>query len=172
MIQNLSNVKDGNFPGLNTESFRLIILLCVRIEMIENCIFCRIISGDEPGHIVYRDADVIGFFPKYMEVKGHTLIVPTKHFRDIFELPDDVGSAVMRLSKELGLHYREAIGSDGVNLMNASGKSSQQSVFHFHFHLLPRFEDDHLNTWPRLPGWTGDIAELKSLLELKSSKDT
>lgn len=135
--------------------------------MSQDCIFCKIISGDEPAHIVYRNADVIAFFPRCMAVKGHTLIVPTEHFRDIFELPDDVGATIIRVSKELGFHYRKAFGLDGMNLMNASGKASQQSVFHFHFHLLPRFEDDQLDTWPKLPGWTGDIAELKSLLEIK-----
>ena len=134
--------------------------------MSENCIFCRIISGIEPAKLVYRDANVIAFFPRSMQVKAHTLIIPVHHYTDIFDMPEDISSELMRVSRHLGLHYNEKLGSEGINLMNASGKAAQQSIFHFHFHLLPRFSDDGLDTWPKLPTWEGNSMELLKILKV------
>ena len=86
-----------------------------------------------------------------MEVYGHTLIVPKFHCADIYDAPMEALAAVAECGKELAAAYRAKIGATGVNLLHASGKDGEQSVFHFHTHLLPRFPDDGLSTWPRLP---------------------
>ena len=86
-----------------------------------------------------------------MEVYGHTLIVPKFHCEDIYAAPDEVLAAVAKCGKELAVVYRAKIGATGVNLLHASGMDGEQSVFHFHTHLLPRFAGDGLSTWPRLP---------------------
>ena len=94
---------------------------------------------------------MICFLPIDVEVYGHTLIVPKRHYADLYDISPKDLCELAKAAKKLTLNYKKKIGSTGVNLMNASGKDAQQSVFHFHFHLLPRFKDDGLNTWPDLP---------------------
>ena len=134
--------------------------------MSEDCEFCKIVSGFEPEKIVYRDDDVICFFPRTQYSKGHTLVAPTAHYTDIFDIPNNISACVMNTVKVIGQHYRKAIGCEGINLMHASGVAAQQSVFHFHMHIMPRFTDDNLNTMPHVQKWEGDSVELWKLLKV------
>ena len=126
----------------------------------KNCIFCRIIKKEVPAIIVYEDKDVICFLPNKIEVYGHTLIVPKKHYVDLYDIPEEILCKLNTVAKKLTLAYKKKINATGVNLMHASGKDGQQSVFHFHFHLLPRFKNDGLNTWPKLPKINIDADDL------------
>jgi histidine triad (HIT) family protein len=125
-----------------------------------NCIFCQIINKQAPAWIVYEDEDVICFLPQKVEVYGHTLIVPKQHYVDLYDIPENVLCDLVKVAKKLTLVYKEKINATGANLMHASGVDGQQSVFHFHFHLLPRFKDDRLDTWPKLPKVKIDKDEL------------
>ena len=116
-----------------------------------NCIFCKIINKKEPAKIIYEDKDVICFLPNKVEVYGHTLIAPKKHYVDLYDISEDILSKLVRVAKKLTLSYQKKINATGANLMHASGIDGEQSVFHFHFHLLPRFKNDGLSTWPKLP---------------------
>jgi len=116
-----------------------------------NCIFCKIINKKEPAKIIYEDKDVICFLPNKVEVYGHTLIASKKHYVDLYDIPEDILSKLVRVAKKLTLSYQKKINATGANLMHASGIDGEQSVFHFHFHLLPRFKNDGLSTWPKLP---------------------
>ncbi|MFH0805417.1 MAG: HIT domain-containing protein [Patescibacteria group bacterium] len=116
-----------------------------------NCIFCKIINKKEPAKIIYEDKDVICFLPNKVEVYGHTLIASKKHYVDLYDIPEDILSKLVRVAKKLTLSYRKKINATGANLIHASGIDGEQSVFHFHFHLLPRFKNDGLSTWPKLP---------------------
>jgi histidine triad (HIT) family protein len=132
----------------------------------KNCIFCKIIKGKEPARIVYEDKDVICFLPKTIQVYGHTLIVPKKHYKDLYDIPEKLLSKLTITAKKLTLAYKKKIGATGVNLLHASGKDGQQSVFHLHFHLFPRFKNDKLDTWPKLPKIKVDPDELVGKLKL------
>jgi histidine triad (HIT) family protein len=132
----------------------------------ENCIFCKIIKGKEPARIVYEDKDVICFLPKTIQVYGHTLIVPKKHYQDLYDISEKLLSKLVITAKKLTLAYKKKIGATGVNLLHASGKDGQQSVFYFHFHLFPRFKNDRLDTWPKLPKIKVDPDELVKKLKL------
>lgn len=110
-----------------------------------NCVICAIVAGSIPAWVVYRDADVICFLPKVMNAYGHTLIAPTTHYADIYTTLVHSLEKVMAAAQKLALHYATQIGSSGVNLLHASGASAQQSVFHLHFHLILRFEQDGLD---------------------------
>lgn len=141
--------------------------------MSEKCIFCRIVAGEEVAEIVWRDGNVTCFFPRTKYVKGHTLIVPNRHFENIFDMPAETSSALMGAAKFLSVRYRNILGCDGINLMHASGKAAQQSVFHFHIHLVPRFNNDGLDSMPSMPRWNGDRAILYEVLrDGFSGKDT
>jgi histidine triad (HIT) family protein len=131
-----------------------------------NCIFCKIIKGKEPARIIYEDKDVICFLPKTIQVYGHTLIVPKKHYKDLYDIPEKLLSKLIITAKKLTLAYRKKIGATGANLLHASGKDGQQSVFHFHFHLFPRFKNDKLDTWPKLPKIKIDPDELLERLKI------
>lgn len=128
--------------------------------MYNDCAFCKIISGQQNARVVYRNDDAIAFFPLEMNAKGHIIIAPTKHFTDLFNISESGLSSLMKTVSFLSKHCRHQLKANGVNIIHASGKAAQQSVFHFHFHLLPRFNDDKLNAWPELQKWSGELDEL------------
>lgn len=118
--------------------------------MSSDCVFCDVVQKKIPSYLVYENTDVICFFPTKMEAYGHTIVAPKKHFVDIYDIPEDVLLSVLLAAQKLAAHYKEQINATGVNILHASGKGSQQSVKHFHLHLLPRFENDGLDAWPNL----------------------
>lgn len=131
-----------------------------------DCIFCQIIEKKAPAKIIYENENVICFLPKNVEVYGHTLVVPKKHYADLYDIPADILCDLIKTAQKLTVEYKQKINATGMNLIHASGKDAQQSVFHFHFHLLPRFKDDELNTWPNLPKIKIDIDELWEKLRI------
>ncbi len=130
-----------------------------------DCVFCLIIERKAPATVVYEDETVMGFFPlpEGRLADGHVLVVPKRHSVDLFETDDAQLSAVMIGIRHVGDGIRAALGATGVNVLNASGPNSDQSVFHLHFHVVPRWEDDGLHTWPKgksAHSVTGDSASL------------
>lgn len=130
-----------------------------------DCIFCQIIAGDVPATVVYEDADVLGFFPlpEGRLAEGHVLVVPKRHSADLFDTDEHDLAAVMRGIRRVSDGIRAALGASGVNVLNASGPGSDQSVFHLHVHVVPRCGDDMLKTWPEGTSAhriTGDAATL------------
>lgn len=116
-----------------------------------NCKFCQIVNREIPSWIIYENEKVICFLPEKLEVYGHTIVAPKQHYVDLYDVPDGILCELIKVSKKLTMSYKEKINATGMNVMLASGVDAQQSVFHFHIHLLPRFKDDKLNTWPTLP---------------------
>jgi len=112
-----------------------------------NCIFCRIINKEVPGTFVYEDNDVAAIIPKEQVSPGHTLVIPKNHYTDVFDIDDEVLRNVASVSKKLSKDIITTTDYTSVNLLNASGKDAQQSVFHFHLHIVPRKENDGLDLW-------------------------
>jgi histidine triad (HIT) family protein len=106
------------------------------------------------------------FLPLEVEAFGHTVIAPKAHYADLFNLPVEVLACVLAVIQKVALRYQTAIGATGINLLHASGVASQQSVPHLHFHLIPRFEDDGLDAWPKFPGTQHGKDELLKKLRL------
>jgi len=117
----------------------------------DTCVFCKIIHKEIPWYIVYENDIVIAILPKDMEVYGHTLIIPKWHYQNIYDIPENVLAELIMVTKKLAIDYKRTIGATWINIWHASGKDAQQTVSHFHFHLLPRFKNDGLNTRPTLP---------------------
>ncbi len=132
----------------------------------DNCIFCRIISGELPSRILYEDEETMAFMDVAGDVDGHVLVVPKKHVKNILDCDEKTLFAVMRTVKKLSNHFSEDCGYDGVNLLNASDESAGQSVPHFHVHIIPRKRNDGINTWPHLDGAKRDIDEVFQELKL------
>jgi len=125
----------------------------------DNCIFCKIISKKIPSYVIDENQYAIAILPKDMECFWHTLIIPKKHFENIFDIDDDYAKNFVLFTKNLALKYKNKLWATGVNLLNASGKDAQQSVFHLHFHLIPRFPDDKMDIRPKFKkyNWNHEI---------------
>ncbi|MGV8169197.1 MAG: HIT family protein [Candidatus Nanoarchaeia archaeon] len=115
----------------------------------DKCIFCEIIRGKIPAAIIAENEGALCFLDVNPIAKGHCLIIPKKHFSDAFDIPEKDLNEVMQLAKKVAKTMKTKLGAEGVNILHASGKAAQQSVFHFHIHLVPRYEKDGLNTWPK-----------------------
>lgn len=125
-----------------------------------DCLFCRITSGQDAADLIYEDEHVLAFLPRDLVARGHTLIAPRRHLPAIWDLPADLLDGIMRAAQLLSERYRGVLGASGINLLHASGTDAQQSVPHFHIHLLPRFPGDGLDAWPPLPEVHVDRVEL------------
>ncbi len=110
-----------------------------------DCIFCKIVKGDIPSYKVYEDELVYAFLDIHPWSKGHTLIIPKKHFKDLTDIDNENLAQITAVAKQLTSTYADRLGADGFNLLNSSGAAAQQDVFHFHMHLIPRYEDNSLH---------------------------
>ncbi len=108
----------------------------------QDCIFCKIAAGDIPSKTIYEDEDFRVILDINPAEKGHALIIPKKHYADIFELPEDIAASAMVLAKKLATHISGVLGCDGFNIIQNNGEVAGQTVFHFHIHLLPRHKGD------------------------------
>ena len=131
-----------------------------------DCAICELVEGQRPSWVVYDDENVICFLPLQVEAFGHTIIAPKAHQADLFSAPAETLSRVLVTVQKLALPYQSAIGATGINLLHASGVAAGQSVPHLHFHLIPRFENDGLDLWPKLPETQDDKEELLEKLRL------
>ncbi len=126
-----------------------------------DCIFCAIIAGEIPAAKVYEDEHVFAFMDIAPANPGHTLVIPKQHYRNIFDMPVEVGSKIMQVAIPLANAIRVALNPDGLNLFQSNEAAAFQTVFHFHLHLIPRWESDPL----RLP-WRpseGDMEEISNI---------
>lgn len=114
------------------------------------CIFCKIVSGKSPSQKIYETKKTLAFAPlkEHIIARGHMLVIPKKHYADIYEIPESELNAVMNSVKIISQKLKEKYRSEGINILHASGKVAQQSCFHFHIHLIPRYKNDGIDTWP------------------------
>lgn len=113
------------------------------------CIFCRIVARQIPATTVYEDADTLAFMDLGQVNPGHVLVATKAHAQNVFELDDAQAAAVFRSTARVARAVRDAFEPQGVTLFQANGKAALQSVFHFHMHVLPRWENDGMSLgWP------------------------
>jgi histidine triad (HIT) family protein len=124
-----------------------------------DCLFCKIVAGEIPSTRVDEDDRTIAFMDINPATRGHLLVVPREHALDLLEIPDDDLEACVRMSRRLAQRVKERLGADGVNLLNSCGRAAWQTVFHFHVHVIPRYDDDPLRLpWTPAPGDRDEIA--------------
>lgn len=124
-----------------------------------DCIFCQIAAGDLPAQIIAQDERTISFMDINPATRGHALVVPRRHARDLLEVPAEDLEATMACAQALARKMFERLGADGVNLLNACRPAAWQTVFHFHVHVIPRYQDDPLKLpWTPQPGEQDEIA--------------
>lgn len=135
--------------------------------MNNECIFCKIINLQIPSYIIYEDKYNIAILPKEMEVYGHTLVLPKAHYESIFDIPEEILWRTINFSKKIIENYKQTISASWVNILNASWVDAQQSVPHFHIHLLPRFKNDRIDAWPKLETFDIDKEILLTKIRIK-----
>ena len=114
----------------------------------ENCIFCKLANGDIPTNTIYEDADFRVILDASPAAKGHALILPKQHYANMFEIDDEVLAKAAKLAKKVITQEKEVLGCDGYNVLQNNGEAAGQTVFHFHMHLIPRYEGDQVAlTW-------------------------
>ena len=107
-----------------------------------DCIFCKLAGGEIPTATLYEDDDFRIILDAGPATKGHCLILPKGHYANLYELPDELASKVFVLAKKTAARLQKALGCDGMNIVQNNGTAAGQTVFHFHMHLIPRWEDD------------------------------
>ena len=115
----------------------------------EECIFCKIVNGEIPCTKVYENNKVLAFLDIAPVNKGHTLVIPKEHHKDLLDMPNDVLAEVAKVGKKVAKAAVKATGAAGFNLGQNNGKTAGQVVMHFHLHIIPRFEGDGLKLWPQ-----------------------
>ena len=121
----------------------------------DDCIFCAIAAGEGPAEVVQEDEHTVAFMDISPWTRGHALVIPRRHAKNLYEIGDEDLGHVMVAAKRLAGRMRDALHCDGINLLNSTEAAAWQTVFHFHVHVIPRYEDDPL----RLPGKPQDVGE-------------
>ncbi len=112
-----------------------------------DCIFCKIVAGELPATIVDEDERTIAFMDIAPATRGHALVIPREHSRDLLAVAPEDLQATALATQRLAKRVTQRLGADGVNLLNSCGAAAWQTVFHFHIHVIPRYDGDPL----RLP---------------------
>ena len=129
----------------------------------DNCIFCKIAAGEIPSKTLYEDEQFRVILDLGPAAKGHALILPKEHYANIYEIPDEVAASAMKLAKKMAGVITEKLNCYGFNIVQNNGVVAGQTVFHFHMHLIPRYEDDGQTI-----GWTPGEPTQEELEEIKN----
>ena len=129
----------------------------------DDCIFCKIAAGELPGQIVDEDEHTLAFMDLNPWTRGHALVIPREHSRNLWEIDTEHLAHTMRAAQRLAQRMRDRLGVDGVNLVNSCEQAAWQTVFHFHVHVIPRYDNDPLQL-PTTPQ-QADQDELKKVAD-------
>ena len=118
-------------------------------NMSDKCIFCEIVAGKLPSFKIYEDDLFIAILDRFPSTAGHTLIIPKLHSEDVFGLSKNEAQQIMPLAQKIAAKMKEAINSDGINILQNNGRAAGQVVFHYHMHIIPRYDGDGVKISPR-----------------------
>jgi histidine triad (HIT) family protein len=116
----------------------------------EDCIFCKIANGEIPSATIFEDHDFKVVLDVGPATKGHVLILTKEHYDNIFEIDAETAGKLFSLASHVARAMKKALNCDGMNVLQNNGTIAGQTVFHFHLHLIPRYEGDQVQvTWPQ-----------------------
>ena len=110
--------------------------------MSEECVFCRIIHKQSPASIVYENDQVVAFLSNRPVNEGHTLVVPKKHYENIYEIPEEEVAYLFKVVKRVAVAVKDAMAAEGVRIVQNNGWAAGQVVFHLHVHVIPMEPND------------------------------
>ena len=127
--------------------------------MAEDCLFCGIVAGDVPAQVIDSDEHTVAFMDINPATDGHALVVPRRHSANLLEISDEDLERTVVAARRLARRIDAALDPDGLNVINSCGAAAWQTIFHFHLHVIPRYEDDPLKLpWVPGPGDADQIA--------------
>ena len=133
--------------------------------MAEDCLFCGIVAGSIPSETIDSDERTVSFMDINPATPGHALVVPRAHSKNLLEIDDEDLEATAVAARRLAKRMSDSLGADGINVINACGAAAWQTVFHFHLHVIPRYEDDPLELpWVPESGDPDEIAKVAAKL--------
>jgi histidine triad (HIT) family protein len=124
-----------------------LVILAYNEYMTDNCLFCKITSGEIPATKVYEDNDVFAFLDINPINKGHVLVIPKKHYETLLDMDDQILQKRSLIIRDLAVAIKKGTGSDGINTITNNGEIAGQEVFHAHTHIIPRFLHDGHKMW-------------------------
>ena len=133
----------------------------------DGCEFCAIVAGELDAEVVCEGADWIAFFPHSPATTGHTLVVPRGHVADLWSLDRALAGPLMKAVILVGRAIDSALSPEGMNLISSAGQTAEQTVFHLHLHVVPRWRDDGFGTiWPPSAGHAqGELDEVAARIK-------
>jgi histidine triad (HIT) family protein len=130
-----------------------------------DCLFCGIVAGSIASETIDSDERTVAFMDINPATPGHALVVPREHSADLLEIGEEDLTATVLAAQRLARRMKDVLDADGINLINACGSAAWQTVFHFHIHVVPRYEDDPLKLpWVPEPGDSDEIAKVATRL--------
>jgi len=133
----------------------------------EETIFSKIIRREVPAEILFEDDATIAFLDNAPNAPGHTLVIPKKQFRNIFDIDDETLAAVMRTVRKIAPAVRDAVGAKGVHINSNHEPEAGQVVFHFHFHIIPRHDRSEFEFWSHRPELAANSAKIADAIRAK-----
>jgi len=109
--------------------------------MPESCVFCKIAQKEAPASTVYEDEKVIVFLSIQPINVGHTLVVPKKHYENIYEIPEEEVAYVYKIVKKIAHAVKKAVDAEGIRIVQNNGEAAGQVIFHLHVHIIPMRKD-------------------------------
>ena len=129
-----------------------------------SCVFCKIVSGEIPSAKIYENEIVSAFLDIKPVNPGHALVVPKKHYANLYELPDEILAPFMRAARDIARALKKELGADGVNIEMNNDRPAGQIVSHAHLHVIPRKTDDGLRHWPGKEASEGEMKRIADTL--------
>lgn len=131
----------------------------------DDCIFCKIISGEIPSATIFEDKEFQVILDRFPSGNGHTLILPKKHYANIFEIDPQVAGRLFQLAVKVAAAVKKTTNCDGMNILQNNGTIAVQTVNHFHLHIIPRFENDTVTiAWAQQNPTDASIEEIKQAI--------
>lgn len=135
----------------------------------DNCIFCKLANGQIPTNSIYEDDDFNVILDASPATKGHALILPKEHYANIFEIDEEILGKAAKLAKKIMIKEKDNLKCDGYNLLQNNGEVAGQTVFHFHMHLIPRYESDEnkdIIQWSHIELPDDEMKEIKDKMSM------
>lgn len=133
-----------------------------------DCIFCKILNGDIPARKVFENERFIAILDAFPANEGHTLVIPKKHFKNIFEIDEETISEAYKIAKNIAEKIKVNMGIENINILQNNGNTAGQSVNHFHIHIIPRMENDTVTIKSKVMEINSErLDEIKEILSKK-----
>lgn len=134
----------------------------------DDCIFCKIAAGDISSATVYEDDDFRAILDLGPAAKGHTLVIPKSHSDNLLSVEPDTAAKALKVISKTANAIKEALGCDGINVVQNNGEAAGQTVMHLHFHIIPRYKNDSVNIgWQPMKPSNEELAATADLIKEK-----